>query len=126
MCGKLELHRRSVEHSRKLQGGKILAKVLVELFAVLRVEQGVGLDRDAGVPEFRKNILLQVCNLPFEKRTELLHRAALNCGYNLVAYPDEDEVGNLLFGDLPGRHRLSIRVVPGRPGQAVLGVIVRG
>ncbi len=27
---------------------------------------------------------------------------------------------------LPGRHRQSIRIVPGRPSQAILGVIVRG
>lgn len=44
--------------------------------------------------------------MPFTKRTELLQRAASESNYTLATLPAEDEVGNLLFADLPGRHRL--------------------
>ncbi len=44
--------------------------------------------------------------MPYEKRTALLWRAADQCGYSIEPMPGENEIGNLLFGDVPGRHRL--------------------
>ena len=44
--------------------------------------------------------------LPFEKRQQILQQAANEAGYTLPALPDDNELGNLLFGDIPARHRL--------------------
>jgi predicted nuclease of restriction endonuclease-like RecB superfamily len=43
--------------------------------------------------------------MPYEKRCEILQRAADQCDYILNTLPRENETGNLLFADLPGRHR---------------------
>jgi len=44
--------------------------------------------------------------LPAEKRLKLLQRAAAACGYNLSNPPDQAKLGDLLFADVPNRHRL--------------------
>ncbi len=44
--------------------------------------------------------------MPREKRIEVLRRAAEESGYTLTAMPKDGELGDLLFADVPNRHRL--------------------
>ncbi len=44
--------------------------------------------------------------LPWAKRAAILRQAADECGVGWTPAPGQAEVGSVLFGDLPGRHRL--------------------
>jgi predicted nuclease of restriction endonuclease-like RecB superfamily len=73
---------------------------------------GLALDLKPGVQNLRRaaaayDAELLANLLPLAKRVEILQKAAGQVGYTLVNVPEDDsQIGQLLFADLPGRHRL--------------------